>query len=478
MKKFSKKTVALVLVVTMLLAFVPSSSFADEPADPKMILKMDSDYHKKGDEFTMEVWVYNSSFNVAGFCLEFDPKVVAPVSTNVYKTVSFDEYNSGKGIFVPTSKTLIEDGKRIMVSLYVSQDASDKPAYPAKDNEFAREVRVGSEGYLLAEIRFKAVSDGKAAIAFAKKEGDAEFGLRSCVLGYKGKNPEDLTGSYSFKETPYADAEAFINAVKEIGTVTMESENEIALALKQYDELSDLSKKLASSAKAELDEKKAQLDKILSEMGDEDIAKKVISDLQLLDKTTADDLAELEAGISVVKKAYEALTEEQKALVNAEVNAEKILSDAAARLAEAKEKNKVEEVTAAITEISKIAEITLDHAEKVDSAKEAYDSLSENGKKLISDELKKVLDDAVAKIGELRKNTYTLGDTNSDGEVDAKDATQILRYVNGKAASLDKMDEAEMLATADINSDKSVDAKDATQILRHVNGKASALDQK
>ncbi len=69
------------------------------------------------------------------------------------------------------------------------------------------------------------------------------------------------------------------------------------------------------------------------------------------------------------------------------------------------------------------------------------------------------------------------GDANTDNAIDAKDATQILRYINGKAASLDKMNESQMLAAADVNDDKAVDAKDATQILRYVNGKASSLDK-
>ncbi len=81
--------------------------------------------------------------------------------------------------------------------------------------------------------------------------------------------------------------------------------------------------------------------------------------------------------------------------------------------------------------------------------------------------------------GEVETVEYSLykkGDVNKDGSVDAKDATQILRFVNGKASSLDSMDDAEKLAIGDVNADDTVDAKDATQILRYVNGKASALD--
>ncbi len=71
------------------------------------------------------------------------------------------------------------------------------------------------------------------------------------------------------------------------------------------------------------------------------------------------------------------------------------------------------------------------------------------------------------------------GDVNSDGAVDAKDATQILRHVNGKSSVISTQTGntlTETLRVSDVNGDESVDAKDATQILRHVNGKTSVFD--
>ena len=71
---------------------------------------------------------------------------------------------------------------------------------------------------------------------------------------------------------------------------------------------------------------------------------------------------------------------------------------------------------------------------------------------------------------------YARGDVNKDGSIDAKDATQILRSVNGKTSVIDNLTEDEILFLADVNADESVDAKDATQILRYVNGKSSVLN--
>ncbi len=73
--------------------------------------------------------------------------------------------------------------------------------------------------------------------------------------------------------------------------------------------------------------------------------------------------------------------------------------------------------------------------------------------------------------------SYIKGDANLSGDVSAADATQILRYVNGKTSAIDSMTEDERLRVCDVNGDNDITAQDATQILRHVNGKSSVLDQ-
>ncbi len=75
---------------------------------------------------------------------------------------------------------------------------------------------------------------------------------------------------------------------------------------------------------------------------------------------------------------------------------------------------------------------------------------------------------------------YILGDVDEDGTVSAKDATQILRYINGKSSvfTTNGADTALIEKIADVDDDESVTAKDATQILRHINGKTSVLGNK
>ncbi len=72
-----------------------------------------------------------------------------------------------------------------------------------------------------------------------------------------------------------------------------------------------------------------------------------------------------------------------------------------------------------------------------------------------------------------------LGDVNLDGEVDAKDATQILRYVNAKTSVFTtyKGHKAELAkALADVDYYPGIEARDATQILRYCNAKTNTIE--
>ncbi len=80
---------------------------------------------------------------------------------------------------------------------------------------------------------------------------------------------------------------------------------------------------------------------------------------------------------------------------------------------------------------------------------------------------------------QMLEKAYTFGDIDGDGTVTAKDATQILRYINGKTSAFtaEGADEALLIKAADVDGDGEVTAKDATQILRHINGKTSVFDK-
>ncbi len=419
MKKFNKKTTAFFLAILMLLTFVPSLSFADEPAAPMMILRMDSDYYKKGDSVSAEVWVYNVNFNVAGFALKFDTESVKLIDgEDFYKSVIFDEYHSktAKGIFTAVGKdTAVVDNAKGLVKavFFVNTLASDAPAVANPTNKNAREVRVGADGYRLAEIKFVAQKDGVASISLTKIDKDADFDKKAYVLALGENTPNDVETSVGYKQTPFADAESFAEMVDAIGEVTLEDENAIKDALSALDKLSDLAKELAKDSITKLNAAKEALDAL---KGDVD--------------TDAEEAAKL-------KEAKEAM--------------EKIAAD---------------------------DEITAEDVEFVKATKALYDSLSDESKAQISEELVKAHNDAVAKIKEFEKVDYVIGDVDGNGKADTDDATQILRYVCGKPSVLDGVDkDSPLFKAGDVDGNGKADTDDATQILRYVCGKPSVITQ-
>ena len=70
---------------------------------------------------------------------------------------------------------------------------------------------------------------------------------------------------------------------------------------------------------------------------------------------------------------------------------------------------------------------------------------------------------------ELVRTKALIGDINGDGNIDGKDATQIIRYINGLGSLIDKNDK--LLFNADVNADGKVDIIDVSLIERLVNGK-------
>lgn len=96
--------------------------------------------------------------------------------------------------------------------------------------------------------------------------------------------------------------------------------------------------------------------------------------------------------IVAVKKACDALTEEQKALISDE--AKKLFGNIEAAYLIIQEEQAV--IDAVAEKIQAIGTVTLDDKTKLDEAQKAYDALTESQKLLISEELQKVLTDANA----------------------------------------------------------------------------------
>ena len=200
-----------------------------------------------------------------------------------------------------------------------------------------------------------------------------------------------------------ADVDKLIDA---IGEVTLESKALIESARKSYDALTKdqqaLVTKLAvlEAAEAKYAELKAAADK---EAADKEAA----ADVDALIDAIGEVSLESKAKIDAARKAYDALTKEQKALV-------KDLADLEAaeakyqELADAENQKKIDEAAAKGVDdmISAIGEVTLDSETAINAARAAYDKLTDAQKALVKNLA--TLTAAEAKLEELKKDAATL----------------------------------------------------------------------
>ena len=112
-------------------------------------------------------------------------------------------------------------------------------------------------------------------------------------------------------------------------------------------------------------------------------------------------------------------------------------------------------------------DVTLDDKSSVSAARDAYDKLTEDQKKLIGEDLLKKLTDAEAKIKELGgdKVDGKLGDVNNDGKINSGDITKTAAHIKGlKTLSADEK------LRADVSKDGKINSGDITKIAAHIKG--------
>ena len=134
--------------------------------------------------------------------------------------------------------------------------------------------------------------------------------------------------------------------------------------------------------------------------GAKENAIKVINQIKQIDETI-ELTDECEAKITTARKAYDALTREEKGYVNnydVLLKAEEQLS---ALKKEKADKEAAEAVIAQIDALPTAENVTLEHQEAVDAARDAYSKLTDDQKKLISKETTDKLESAEKKIAQL-----------------------------------------------------------------------------
>ena len=201
------------------------------------------------------------------------------------------------------------------------------------------------------------------------------------------------------EEADRAAAAAVDRLIDQIGTVTLESEEDITAARTAYSALTEKQKgyvtKLDVLTAAETQ---------LQNLKDAAAAKRVEDMIAALPGVSELALSN-EADITAARAAFDALTSVQKALVPNEAT----LIAAEQRLAELKAEAEQEAAdrAAAKSVEDKInalpADLTLDDKPTVDAAKAAYDALTEKQKGYVSPDAKQTLDDALAEIERLEE---------------------------------------------------------------------------
>ena len=236
-----------------------------------------------------------------------------------------------------------------------------------------------------------------------------------------------------------ADAADVIAKIDAIGEVEYSGncKDLIVAAREAYDALSDAAKSIISASKYKvLTDAEAKYDELKKTAEDQKIANIVISLIDAIGEVEYS--GECKGNIDAARGAYDALTDDQKALITDEQY--KVLTNAEAKYGELKTAGDKEAADYVIGKIDAIGEVAYTDESKalIDAAREAYDDLIKDQQALITDEQYKVLTDAEAKYEELKEAAEekaaadkkaadaVIGKIDAIGTVEYTDACKIL----------------------------------------------------
>ena len=193
---------------------------------------------------------------------------------------------------------------------------------------------------------------------------------------------------------------ALIEALPAAGDLTLDDEDEVFAARAAFDNLTRDQKNLVPPAAMDrLAEAEAVMFNLIEAAENQAAADEVTALIEAL--PAAGDLTlDNKADVLAARDAYDALTPDQQELV-APTAIEK-LEAAEAKVAELEaDKAAAEAVEALIAALPEADDITLDDAAAVAAAKDAYETLTDGQKALVSEELAGKLEAAEAKVAEL-----------------------------------------------------------------------------
>ena len=265
-----------------------------------------------------------------------------------------------------------------------------------------------------------------------------------------------------------------INALPETEAVKPEDAEKIAKARDDYNALTAAQKELVDEATLQkleaaedaLEKANEAAKKAAEDEAAADAVKQAINDLPAAENVTVDDAD----AIAAVREAFEALTDDQKGMVDGDTM--KKLDDAEAALDTAKkaaEKAAEDQAAAdavknAINALPAAEDLTKDDAEAIANARKLFDNLTDDQKALIDPEVIKKLTDGEAAVAAISE--FIKGDVNGDGKININDLTKIAAHVKGK-----KLLTEEEQMRADVNGDGKLDINDISKIAAHIKGK-------
>jgi len=177
------------------------------------------------------------------------------------------------------------------------------------------------------------------------------------------------------QESDKEEAGRVSDMIAAIGEVTLDKETEIIEAREAYDALSDEQKALVTNQEVLIAAETAYI-QLLQQQSDEEAAERVSGLIAAIGEVTPDKKATIE----FARAAYDALSDNQKELVN---NLD-VLTQAEVACARLLQQEKDKEAAGEVSEmIAAIGEVTLDKKAAIEEARAAYDALTDEQKALV-----------------------------------------------------------------------------------------------
>ncbi len=267
----------------------------------------------------------------------------------------------------------------------LQQQAADEAAAQAVEEQIAAigEVTLNSAGPIQAARQaYEDLTDTQKALV------DNLSTLEAAEAAY-----QELVEAAEQAEQDAAAAAGVDEMIDAIGDVTLNSENAIQAARRAYNALTPQQKALVENLD-ELEAAETRLAELKQQAADEQAAQAVEDQIASIGRVTLNS----ENAINAARRAYNALTPQQKALVE---NLD-VLEAAEARLAELKQQAADEQAAQAVEDqIASIGRVTLNSENAINAARRAYNALTPQQKALV--ENLDVLEAAEERLAELKQ---------------------------------------------------------------------------